>query len=441
MRRKLTTLTQILTNLTLFVVASFIYCLQRICYGPLRPIEVEQLYEKGWFAITETCLAMTIFRDEVGAWFLVMFVALMAGKIWGWVGEGRVEILEQQPPANPRLFHIRLSISLAMSILYDAWLLSYAINSVIQQARPNMMVMFLFEFAILTTSSFSTALRYGISLIEAKIVKQQTQEMLESRRAEVRRQRQDMIREREAAAASGEPLSAEATEEPLPSEDDIEEMDIEPPGWETKGHWVLTLDLMTGTQFFCWFGLAFLLADIFFRFRQVGYLLCFLLYPPHLLRLAYPYYARPIPHRTFVSQAPQCVPKVQECDERYEPKIPRCYCGRDSKRGYLHYLPRRDDTLVCHKSSTWCSGSRCPAAATCQKPNNQRAISTKEATMWACSTSGMLEELARKAAGVSHLPPTRRRHQTPRSSSAKTGRRSPTPPSGPASPPTRPARC
>ncbi|KAL5354816.1 E3 ubiquitin-protein ligase hrd1 [Pseudogymnoascus australis] len=235
----------ILTNLALFIVASFIYCLQRICYGPLRPIEVEQLYEKGWFAITETCLAMTIFRDEVGAWFLVMFVGLMAGKIWGWVGEGRVEILEQQPPANPRLFHIRLSISLAMSILYDAWLLSYAINSVIQQARPNMMVMFLFEFAILTTSSFSTALRYGISLIEAKVVKLQTQEMLETRRSEVRRQRQEMIREREAAAASGEPLSTEAAEEPLPSEDDIEEMDIEPPGWETKGHWVLTLDLMT----------------------------------------------------------------------------------------------------------------------------------------------------------------------------------------------------
>ncbi|KFY11087.1 hypothetical protein V492_04668 [Pseudogymnoascus sp. VKM F-4246] len=235
----------ILTNLALFVVASFIYCLQRICYGPLRPIEVEQLYEKGWFAITETCLAMTIFRDEVGAWFLVMFVGLMAGKIWGWVGEGRVEILEQQPPANPRLFHIRLSISLAMSILYDAWLLSYAINSVIQQAKPNMMVMFLFEFAILSASSFSTALRYGISLVEAKVVKQQTQEMLESRRSEVRRQREEMIRERAAAAASGEELSTEAAEEPLPSEDDIEEMDIEPPGWETKGHWVLTLDLMT----------------------------------------------------------------------------------------------------------------------------------------------------------------------------------------------------
>ena len=84
--------------------------LQRLFYGPLRPIEIEQLYEKAWFAITETCLAMTIFREEVGGWFLVMFVCLLIGKVWGWIGEGRVEILEQQPPSNPRLFHARLSV-------------------------------------------------------------------------------------------------------------------------------------------------------------------------------------------------------------------------------------------------------------------------------------------------------------------------------------------
>src|SRR3954467_915789 len=89
---------QILINLILFLFSSFMYGLQRLCYGPLRPIEIEQLYEKAWFAVTETCLAMTIFREEVGAWFLVMFVALLTGKVWGWIGDGRVEILEQQPP-------------------------------------------------------------------------------------------------------------------------------------------------------------------------------------------------------------------------------------------------------------------------------------------------------------------------------------------------------
>lgn len=188
---------------------------------------------------------MTIFREEVGAWFLVMFVALLAGKVWGWIGEGRVEVLEQQPPANPRLFHARLSTSLALSLIYDASVMSYTINTVIQQARPNMMVMFLFEFAILTTSSLSTALRYGISVIEARITKQQTQERLAERRREIREARAEAIRQREANASTNGDTDAQVPIE-LPSEEDVEEIDIEVPGWEAKGQWILTLDLITG---------------------------------------------------------------------------------------------------------------------------------------------------------------------------------------------------
>lgn len=224
--------------------------LQRLFYGPLRPIEIEQLYEKAWFAITETCLAMTIFREEVGAWFLVMFVALLAGKVWGWIGEGRVEILEQQPPANPRLFHIRLSLSLALSLAYDISMLSYTVNTVIQDAKPNMMVMFLFEFAILLITSVSTTLRYGISLIEERIVKKQTKERMEAARLAVRTEREQIIAQRAAAVESGEVL-----EDPLPalpSEDDVDEMDIEVPGWEVKGHYVLSLDLLTGKPSLVW---------------------------------------------------------------------------------------------------------------------------------------------------------------------------------------------
>ncbi|KAH9210854.1 hypothetical protein DL95DRAFT_526080 [Leptodontidium sp. 2 PMI_412] len=264
----------ILINLILFIYGSFMYGLQRLCYGALRPIETEQIYERSWFAITETCLAMTIFREEVGAWFLVMFVALLTGKVWGWIGDGRVEILEQQPPANPRLFHIRLSISLVMSVVYNLWLMKYTINTVIQQARPNMMVMFLFEFAILTASSLATGLRYFISLVEAKVVKQQTQDRLVERRREVREERAEMIRQREAAAAAADERgeTAEESNAPLPSEDDVDEMDIEVPGWEAKGHWVLTLDLITD----------FVKLGIYVSFFVI--LLMFYGFPIHIMR-------------------------------------------------------------------------------------------------------------------------------------------------------------
>lgn len=219
------------------------YGLQRLCFGALRPVEVEQLYEKAWFAITETCLAMTVFREEVGAFFIVMFTALITGKVWGWIGEGRVEVFEQQPPANPRLFHARLVVSLLSSIIYNSWLLSYCINTVIAQAKPTMMVMFLFEFAVLAVGSLHTGLRYVISLVEASVVKRQTAQRLEQRRREVREQRAEILRRREAGETTED---AEA----LPDEDDIDEMDIEVPGWDTKGQWILFLDLFAGKSEF-----------------------------------------------------------------------------------------------------------------------------------------------------------------------------------------------
>ncbi|KKZ62653.1 E3 ubiquitin-protein ligase synoviolin [[Emmonsia] crescens] len=228
----------ILTNLCLLVVGFVLYGLQRLLYGPLRPIETEQLYEKAWFAVTETCLAMTIFRGEMGAWFLVMFVCLLVGKVWGWIGEGRVEILEQQPPQNPRLFHTRLAFSLILAVSFNTLMLEYAVKTVLRQARPDMMVMFGFEFAILSILSTSTAARYAISLWEIYITRQQRHAKMEERRAEIRAARAEAIQQ-QSSSESQEPLNN------LPNEDDIDEMELDVPGWEEKGRWVFYLDLVT----------------------------------------------------------------------------------------------------------------------------------------------------------------------------------------------------
>ncbi|KAJ5974334.1 Zinc finger RING-type [Penicillium waksmanii] len=228
----------ILTNLCLLVTGFVLFWLQRLLYGPLRPIETEQLYERAWFAVTETCLAMTIFRGEIGGWFLVMFISLLVGKVWGWIGEGRVEYLEQQPPANPRLFHTRLATSLVLSVLFNAFMLQYCINTVIHQARPDMMVMFGFEFAILTILSSSTTARYGIALVEIYVTRQQLKARMDERRAEIREARLEAIREHARAGESSPPAD-------LPNENDINELEIDVPGWEEKGRWVFYLDLLT----------------------------------------------------------------------------------------------------------------------------------------------------------------------------------------------------
>lgn len=235
----------------------FLLLLQKVLYGPLRPIEVEQLYEKAWFAVTETCLAMTIFRGEIGASFLVMFFALLAGKVWGWIGEGRVEILEQQPPANPRLFHTRLMISLILSVAFDYTMLDYIIKEVVGMARPDMMVMFGFEFAILIILSMSTLVRYAISLIDIKIVRRQKQKRVEEIKKERRDARDAHARAQVEALANSPATGEEATlaansttrsaaTPPGPGPDDpIDDAEVEVEGWEEKGRYVFYLDLMT----------------------------------------------------------------------------------------------------------------------------------------------------------------------------------------------------
>ena len=235
---------QIMTNLVFLTACTLMVGLQKLLYGPLRPIEIEQLYEKAWFAVTETCLAMTIFRGEVGGWFLVMLFSLLAGKVWGWVGEGRVEILEQQPPANPRLFHTRLAISLAISVLFDSYMLEYCVKEVLHQARPDMTVMFGFEFAILTIVSTSTAARYAINLTEIYIIQKQKAKRIE----EIRGERRAAAQANGGGAGADEPIRP-YTSPPEIATTTVEEIgndDLEVEGWMEKGRWVFYLDIATG---------------------------------------------------------------------------------------------------------------------------------------------------------------------------------------------------
>lgn len=227
--------------MALIYAASVVYSLQRLLYGPLRPIEVEQLYEKAWLTVTETLLAMTIFREDIGARFFCMFLSLLAGRIWEWIGEGRVEFLEQQPPPNPVLFHSRLAASLLVSILFDAFMLRYCVLTIMGEDRPGMMVMFGFEYALLSVTSASLLLRYGMALSEVFLIKRQVQARLEARRAEVRTARE----RRERDQASGVQVAAPEPGEIL-DENDVDEHDIDVPGWEDKGRWIFYLDLLTG---------------------------------------------------------------------------------------------------------------------------------------------------------------------------------------------------
>ena len=295
------------------------FALQRALYGPLRPIEVEHLSEKAWYAVLDTLLAMPSFREDVGGWLLTMFVLLLAGKVWGWIGEGRVDILEQQPPANPRLFHARLATSLAVSVLFNIWMAWYCVDTVLANPRPGMMVIFTFEFTIQIVLSSFTLLRYCLAVAEIQVVKQQTHEAIEARKLEIRAERAEA---RQNETEDGRPAPASPVDdEPI----EVDENEVDIPGWEDKRRWLFGLEVY---QIVDLRGLPG---------RQ-----------HHIQRTADAYHARRLFDICIVHKTCVRLLAIPQSYQRHEHALPRCNNGGDPGR-CLHHLQREH---VCLGAAT-----------------------------------------------------------------------------------------
>jgi hypothetical protein len=82
--------------------------LSSLFFGQLRASEVEHLYEKSWFAVTETALAMTIFRDEFDVKFVALFLGLLGVKIFHWIMADRVDYVRSpSPPRHMQGSHLQ----------------------------------------------------------------------------------------------------------------------------------------------------------------------------------------------------------------------------------------------------------------------------------------------------------------------------------------------
>ncbi|KAI8378430.1 hypothetical protein BD560DRAFT_390366 [Blakeslea trispora] len=154
----------ILLNMGLILSVLFGKLLQAIFFGRLRAIEVEHLYERAWYAVTETCLAMTIFREEFDLQFIVIFTTLLFLKIFHWLCQDRVEFMEQSP-TNRFTFHVRMANLLALLLTIDVMLATNAIH-VTMVKGPTMMIMFGFEYTILICCIVSTIGKYILNIID-----------------------------------------------------------------------------------------------------------------------------------------------------------------------------------------------------------------------------------------------------------------------------------
>ncbi|PVZ98133.1 hypothetical protein BB558_005867 [Smittium angustum] len=153
-----------LANLVIFIMISAGKIFTKVFFDSLRQTEIERLYERGWFAVTEICLALTIFKDEFDAGFVLLFGVLLFIKTFHWLMEDRIEFMEQRPVLDMRMVYRIGSLSLVLMFV-DLKMMMSAI-SYMKVSGANMIVIFGFEYALLIVGLVMAISRFGFAIYD-----------------------------------------------------------------------------------------------------------------------------------------------------------------------------------------------------------------------------------------------------------------------------------
>jgi len=146
------------------VVILFGKLMRKIWFGTLRAAEFEHLVDRSWYAVTETCLAFTVFKDDFSPKFVALFTLLLFLKSFHWLSEDRVDFMERSPSISA-LFHIRV-ISLAVLLGFlDVNFIIHAYQSTLTKGASVQLV-FGFEYAVLLTLVANILIKYLLHSID-----------------------------------------------------------------------------------------------------------------------------------------------------------------------------------------------------------------------------------------------------------------------------------
>lgn len=137
---------------------------KKIFFGQLRAAEFEHLMERSWYAVTETCLAFTVFKDDFSTKFVALFTLLLFLKAFHWLTEDRVDYMERSPMIS-YIFHIRVIVLLTVLGLLDLYFIVGAYQTTITKGA-SVMIVFGFEYAILLTVCINILIKYALHTID-----------------------------------------------------------------------------------------------------------------------------------------------------------------------------------------------------------------------------------------------------------------------------------
>ena len=149
----------VMSNLLLCFAFCVALLLRTVLLGPLSDLETERLYERLKDAMMETCLAMTIFREEFDVRFVTLFSALLFVKSFHWIAGDRVDYMETRPNV-PALERVRLLALMGLLAAVDVGMLGHAASN-LAASGPSVLILFAFEYALLVTSLGRLFAKFG----------------------------------------------------------------------------------------------------------------------------------------------------------------------------------------------------------------------------------------------------------------------------------------
>ncbi|XP_067831782.1 E3 ubiquitin-protein ligase synoviolin [Heptranchias perlo] len=144
-----------------FLVGKF---MRKVFFGQLRAAEMEHLIERSWYAVTETCLAFTVFRDDFSPRFVALFTLLLFLKCFHWLAEDRVDFMERSPNIS-WLFHFRVVSLMGLLAVLDLLFVNHACHSIMTRGASVQLV-FGFEYAILLTMVLTIFIKYILHTVD-----------------------------------------------------------------------------------------------------------------------------------------------------------------------------------------------------------------------------------------------------------------------------------
>mmetsp|Transcript_6110 Transcript_6110/g.9554 ORF Transcript_6110/g.9554 Transcript_6110/m.9554 type:complete len:615 (+) Transcript_6110:37-1881(+) len=143
----------------------------KVFLGRLREAEREIIWENLRYAFTETCLALSTFREEMSLNVVVLFTALLFIKVFHWLCEARVEHLEQAQDTS-RLSHIR-TLCLMVALFFADLCCAGAALYVVQQNGASVQVFFGFEYVLLGIKIVEIFVKYCLSAVDTHFIQGQ----------------------------------------------------------------------------------------------------------------------------------------------------------------------------------------------------------------------------------------------------------------------------